>query len=213
MGKLTLAMGLLLSANGFAAPSQPPAAAAAATPAAASAPDKADADSDLPKVGSTAPTFRLPAFNPDPKGTPFVSLDSFVGSDRDDDKAKIVVVSFMASYCKPCKKEMPYLQQLYSRYQDKGLRVLMVSVDTEEANFPIVEELIKTNNVSFPVLKDRFNLVARRYLGTQTPLPSLFIIGADGNVQVVKRGYNEEASKVLLAEVQKALGVPAEALK
>jgi alkyl hydroperoxide reductase subunit AhpC len=170
-------------------------------------------DPDLAHVGSEAPDFRLPAFNPDPKSNGSIALNTYVGGDRDDNQAKLVVLSFMASYCKPCKKEMPYLQQLYTKYKDKGLRVIMVSVDTEEKNFEIVQDLIKTNQVTFPVLKDRYNLVARRYLGTQTPLPSLFIVGVDGNVQVVKRGYNEEASKALLAEVQKGLGVPAEALK
>jgi thiol-disulfide isomerase/thioredoxin len=170
-------------------------------------------DPDLAHVGGDAPTFRLPAFNPDPKTNGFVALDTYVGSDRDDEKSKVLVLSFMASYCKPCKKEMPYLQQLYAKYQDKGLRVIMVSVDTDEANFPIVQELVKTNGVTFPVLKDRYNLVARRYLGTKTPLPSLFILNPNGTVRLVKRGYNEEGGKVLLAEVQKALGLPDEPLK
>jgi alkyl hydroperoxide reductase subunit AhpC len=188
-------------------------AAAEAKPAPGHEEALADDDPDLAHVGGEAPSFRLPAFNPDPKTNGFVALDTFVGSDRDDTKAKVVVLSFMASYCKPCKKEMPYLQQLYSRYQDKGLRVIMVSVDTDEANFPVIQDLIKTNNVTFPILKDRYNLVARRYLGTKTPLPSLFIINPDGSVKLVKRGYNEEGGKVLLEEVQKSLGVPVEALK
>jgi peroxiredoxin len=187
-----------------------------AKPAAPAAGHEAPAepdDPDLAHVGSDAPTFRLPAYNPDPKTNGFIALDTFVGTDRDDDKAKVVVLSFMASYCKPCKKEMPYLQKLYGKYQDKGLRVMMVSVDTDEANFPVVQDLIKANSVTFPVLKDRYNLVARRYLGTKTPLPSLFLINPDGSVRLVKRGYNEEEGKVLLAEVQKALGVPPEEIK
>ena len=164
---------------------------------------------DLAHVGAAAPSFRLPSFNSEHQG--FVALDSFVGADRDDKATKALVLSFMASYCKPCKKEMPYLQELYSKYRDQGLRVMMVSVDTEEPNFQVVQDLIKANKVTFPVLKDRFNLVARRYLGNQTPLPSLFIIAPDGTVQVVKRGYDQDASKVLLSEVQKALGLPASA--
>jgi peroxiredoxin len=223
MKKWIIALGLVLApmayAKGKAKAEEPKPAEAEAKPEAkpAEAPKHEEPpppdDPDLAHVGGEAPTFRLPAFNPDPKTNGFIALDNYVGTERDDTQAKVVVLSFMASYCKPCKKEMPYLQTLYGKYKDKGLRVLMVSVDTEEKNFQVVQDLIKDNQVTFPVLKDRYNLVARRYLGTQTPLPSLFIIGADGNVQVVKRGYNEEASKVLLADVQKALGVPAEALK
>jgi thiol-disulfide isomerase/thioredoxin len=143
----------------------------------------------------------------------FVGIESLVGSDRDDDKSKLLVLSFMASYCKPCKKEMPYLQKLYAKYKDQGLRVLMVAVDTDEAGQAAVSELVKTNGVTFPVLKDIGGLTSRRYLGSRTPLPSMFIVKADGNIQSVKRGYNEQASQALLAEVQKALGVPAEEIK
>ena len=185
-----------------------------AKPAAAAHEDPPEPDDpDLAHVGGDAPSFRLPAFNPDPKSNGFVALDTYVGTERDDEKSKVLVLSFMASYCKPCKKEMPYLQQLFTKYQDKGLRVIMVSVDTDEANFPIVQELIRTNAVTFPVLKDRYNLVARRYLGTKTPLPSLFIVNPNGTVKLVKRGYNEEGGKVLLSEVQKSLGLPEEPLK
>lgn len=196
-------------------PTAKPAAAsptAAAEHAAAQAEPAADVDPDLPKVGDGALSFRLRALNPDMDGR-FVGIDSLVGSDRDDEKSKLVVLSFMASYCKPCKKEMPYLQKLYARYKDQGLRVVMVAVDTDEAGQQEVAKLVKENGVAFPVLKDVGGLTSRRYLGSRTPLPSLFIIGADGNIQAVKRGYNEKASESLLADVQKALGQPMEALK
>jgi len=186
------------------------AAAAAAQPAAAE--PAADIDPDLPKTGDSVLNFRLRALNPDMNGQ-FVGIDTLVGSDRDDDKSKLLVLSFMASYCKPCKKEMPYLQKLYAKYKDKGLRVLMVAVDTDEAGQATVAELVKTNGVTFPVLKDIGGLTSRRYLGQRTPLPSMFIVGADGNIQSVKRGYNEQASLALLTEVQKALGVPPEEIK
>ncbi|MBS2032365.1 MAG: TlpA family protein disulfide reductase [Deltaproteobacteria bacterium] len=188
---------------------------AAAAPdahAPAAAEPAADVDPDLPKAGDAVLGFRLRALNPDMNGQ-FVGIDTLVGSDRDDDKSKLLVLSFMASYCKPCKKEMPYLQKLYAKYKDKGLRVLMVAVDTDEAGQNAVSELVKTNGVTFPVLKDIGGLTSRRYLGSRTPLPSMFIVTADGNIQSVKRGYNEQASQALLADVQKALGVPAEEIK
>ncbi len=212
LGLAVVLLAAPLPASAATAPKDDPK--ADAMPAAAGHDDPPEPDDpDLAHVGGDAPSFRLPAFNPDPKSNGFVALDTFVGADRDDDKAKLLVLSFMASYCKPCKKEMPYLQQLYAKYQDKGLRVLMVSVDTDEANFPIIQDLIKANNVTFPILKDRYNLVARRYLGSKTPLPSLFIVNPNGSVRLVKRGYNEEGGKVLLSEVQKGLGLPEEPLK
>lgn len=162
-------------------------------------------DPELPHVGQEAPRFRLLPFNPSPNQLGQVSLDKLVGEDREDMESKVVVVSFMASYCAPCKKEMPYLQQLHEKYAAKGLRVLMVSVDTEDKGFQVINQLIADSKVTFPVLKDRFNIAARAWLGNRTPLPSLFILDANGIVQVVKRGYDEKASAQLLAEIEKRL--------
>jgi hypothetical protein len=57
------------------------------------------------------------------------------------------------------------------------------------------------------VLKDRFNLVARRWLGNQSPLPSLFLIRPDGVVSKVHRGYDQEIGTVLAQDIETALGI------
>jgi thiol-disulfide isomerase/thioredoxin len=163
------------------------------------------ADDELAAQGKSAPMFRLPVYNGKALGTTVVGLDKYVGPDATDKEAKVVLLSFMASFCAPCKKEMPYLQSLHEKYGPKGLRVVLVSIDTEVPGQKIIDELIETNKVTFPVLKDRFNLVARRWLGTQSPLPSVFIVKPDGVVASVHRGYNEEASVVLDKEVKEAL--------
>ena len=60
--------------------------------------------------------------------------------------------------------------------------------------------------VTYPVLSDRFNLLARRYLGEQSPLPSVFLIRRDGTVDRIERGYGKDAKGFLLAEVRRLLG-------
>ena len=167
----------------------------------------ARADDDLADVDKPAPMFRLPAYNAQAVGGAMVGLDSFVGPDATDKDVKVVLLSFMASYCAPCKKEMPYLQSLHEKYKDFGLRVMMVSIDTEPEGQKKIDELIAANKVTFPVLKDRFNLVARRWLGTQSPLPSVFLVKPDGTVSMVHRGYNQEASVLFAKEVEAALGL------
>ncbi|MCI0572282.1 MAG: hypothetical protein L0Y66_16130, partial [Myxococcaceae bacterium] len=84
---------------------------------------------------------------------------------------------------------------------------MMVSIDTEPEGQKLIDELITQNKVTFPVLKDRFNLVARRWLGSQSPLPSVFMVRPDGNVSLVHRGYDEEASVFLEKEVQSVLDI------
>lgn len=165
------------------------------------------ADDELAAVDKPAPMFRLPTYNSKQLGgLTAVGLDRYVGPDAADKQAKVVLLSFMASFCGPCKKEMPYLQSLHEKYGPKGLRVVMVSIDTEEKGYAIINELIEKNKVTFPVLKDRFNLVARRWLGTQSPLPSVFMVNTEGVVKLVHRGYNQEASELLDKEVAAVVG-------
>ncbi len=122
---------------------------------------------------------------------------------------KAVLLSFFATFCAPCKREMPYLEQLQEQFRDQGLRVVMVSIDRDEDAGAKIEALAKQNKVSFPILKDRFNFLARRYLGETAPLPSVFLIGRDGVVRELNRGYGKDASTFLLASVRTALGLSA----
>jgi peroxiredoxin len=165
------------------------------------------AQEDLADVDKPAPMFRLPVYNAAKIGSPTLGLDQYVGPDAQDKGVKVVLLSFMASFCKPCKKEMPYLEQLHERYKDFGLRVMSISIDTEEDGQKQISGLIDQNKVSYPVLKDRFNLVARRWLGSQSPLPSVFLVRPDGTVSKVHRGYNQEASELMSSEVEAALGI------
>jgi hypothetical protein len=55
------------------------------------------------------------------------------------------------------------------------------------------------------VVKDRYNLIARQYLGEKTALPSVFIVNKDGKVALVKQGYPNDAAEFLRTEVEKAL--------
>jgi thiol-disulfide isomerase/thioredoxin len=159
------------------------------------------------QLGKTAPMFRLPVYNADAVGATAVGLDQYVGMEPTDTGTRAVLLSFMASFCKPCKKEMPYLQKLHEKYKEAGLRVVLVSIDGEPEGQKQIEELVKQHKVTFPVLKDRFQLVGRRWLGTQTPLPSLFILKPDGTIQSVHRGYDKDASVLLAKEVEVALGL------
>jgi thiol-disulfide isomerase/thioredoxin len=171
------------------------------------APAAALADDELAAVDRQAPMFRLPVYNAKPVGQAVIGLDRYVGPDAAEKDVKVVLLSFMASFCAPCKKEMPYLELLHGRYKDFGLRVVSVSIDTEPEGQKIIDEMIAQNKITYPVLKDRFNLVARRWLGNQSPLPSVFLVRPDATVSKVHRGYNQDIGTVLAAEIESALGI------
>lgn len=161
----------------------------------------------LAEVGKPGPVFRLPVYNAQVVGSGVIGLERYIGASPVEKDVKLVLLSFMASFCAPCKKEMPWLQQLHERLSGSGLRVVMVSIDSEPEGQKIIEELIALNKVTFPVLKDRFNLVARRWLGAKSPLPSVFLLGPDGRVKTVHRGYSDEVGVMLAREIETSLGL------
>jgi thiol-disulfide isomerase/thioredoxin len=164
-------------------------------------------------VGLPAPAFSLKTLNPEASGTDWVALDKYVGEEPEDAGAKAVLLTFFASWCEPCKKEMPFLVQLDQLYRVQGLRVLGVCIDKEDAGVEAAKKLVAEKKVAYPVLADRWNFLARRYLGEQAPLPSVFLIKKDGVVVRIERGYKQDASAFLLAEVQDVLGVQRTAAK
>ena len=157
--------------------------------------------------GLPAPSFSLRTLNPEVAGASWIALDRFVGAEAEDAGAKVVLISFFASWCEPCKKEMPFLVQLDRMYRDQGLRVLAVNIDREDPAVEAAKRMIAQARVTYPVLADRFNFLARRYLGDQAPLPSVFIVRRDGTIAKIERGYTKDAPQFLLAEVQSALGI------
>jgi thiol-disulfide isomerase/thioredoxin len=164
-------------------------------------------------VGLPAPTFSLRTMNPDAAGTPWVALDKFVGDEPEDPGAKAVLMTFFASWCEPCKREMPFLVQLDRMYREQGLRVIGVCIDKEEPGIEAAKKLVAEKGVGYPVLSDRFNFLARRYLGEKAPLPSVFLIRRDGTIAKIERGYAKDASAFLLGEVQDTLGIERKPMK
>lgn len=165
----------------------------------------AHAEKERFEVGEAVQVFALKAVNPDVAGAPIVSIDSFYGPDAKAPK-KAILLSFFATYCEPCKREMPYLAALQDLYKDKGLQVLSVSIDREQEQIDFVKNLATDSGAKFPVLSDRFNIVAKRYFVSK--LPNVYLINSEGKVALVKVGYNDDISRVLLDEVRKLIGEP-----
>ncbi len=171
-------------------------------------------------VGTNAPQFMLPVVNDfvPPKVTtgPLAPKSVKWGpakwtGDKPDEPKKLVIMSFFATYCDPCKKEMPELARIYDAYKDQGLGVMLVSIDKGDEQKEEIINLAKTSNVHFPVVHDRFQVVARRYAAER--LPYMLMLDPAGNVKVVHVGYTEEIKANLENEVRAQLGLPPLAAK
>lgn len=162
----------------------------------------APAEEGALKEGDAAPVFTGKVLNADVAGVRSLALDQLVAG------KKAVILSFFATYCEPCKKELPFLQALHTAYKDQGLGVAVVSIDQKPEDITKAQELAQQVGATYPVLSDRFNIVAKRY--SVKRLPCLYILDGTGKVSLVSTGYSEEFSAQLLAGIQARLEVPAD---
>jgi len=89
-----------------------------------------------------------------------------------------VLINFWATWCPPCCSEMPYIQEVYEEWTDKGLVVLAVNIGESSSK---VEEFMQSYNLSFTVLLDTKQATAQKY--NITGIPTTFFIDKDGIIQ------------------------------
>ncbi|MDF1562272.1 MAG: TlpA disulfide reductase family protein [Deltaproteobacteria bacterium] len=163
----------------------------------------AKGDGPAVSVGDTAPGFFLKTINSEAVGMPRLVLKNVL----EDEATKAVVISFFATWCAPCKKELPVLQQLWKAYEKDGLRIVVISIDKEDDAVKSLSDFATEFGLTYPVVSDRFNLLARRYLGATTALPSLFITDGDGVIKAIHQSYDENAGVALEQELAGYLGI------
>ena len=105
-------------------------------------------------------------------------------------RGNYVLVNFWATWCGPCKVEMPSLETLHQRFKTKNFSLLAISNDMFGAR--IVEPFIKAHNLSFTVLLDQQLQVSNKF--GVISLPTTFMIDPEGNIIGELRGAEDWAS-------------------
>jgi len=136
-----------------------------------------------PEMGKLAPDFQLSSLDEQS-----VSLSDFRG--------KPVLLNFWASWCDPCRFEMPFIQTIYEEWTGKGLVVLAVNLQESPAR---VREFMETLGLSFPVLLATSQDVPLEY--NIRSIPTTFFIDKDGVIQDMKIGAFSS-----VAEIERRLG-------
>lgn len=120
-----------------------------------------------------------------------VKLSDYVG------KGKIVLVDFWASWCGPCRQEMPNLVEAYAKYKDKNLEIVGVSLDKDGNAW---KEAIKSLNITWPQMSDlKFWQCEGAQLYAVNSIPHTVLIDKDGTI--IARGLHGEELLEKLAEV------------
>jgi len=115
-------------------------------------------------------------------------------------RGDVVMVNFWATWCGPCRQEMPLLDQLYTRYQRVGFSLLGVNIDDDSSKaMNMVSEL----GVSFPVLFDARKDVSRLY--EVEAMPVTVLIDREGMVRYVHHGYEPGIEEKYLDQIRSLL--------
>lgn len=133
-------------------------------------------DKQLVGIGDEAPNFVLTDLNGNR-----VEFDNYRG--------KGVFLNFWGTWCKPCEKEMPYIENQYQVYKDLGVDVLAIDVGEPELS---VKNFVERKGMTFPVAIDEKLEVLEAY--GVNPLPTTFLVDKDGKIVDIITGQLTEES-------------------
>jgi thiol-disulfide isomerase/thioredoxin len=142
--------------------------------------------------GKRPPSFKLPDLDGNE-----VALTDYVG--------KVVVLDLWATWCPPCRQEIPFLIELYEEHKDEGLVVVGVGLDDGGAG--VLRPFVEQNGITYPIL------VGNRDVGQRYKLqgiPTTFILDRDGRIAAKHLGFRPTDAEVMREEVARLLGTAGE---
>ncbi|WP_188205902.1 redoxin domain-containing protein [Alkalibacillus aidingensis] len=147
-------------------------------------PEGMDVDTDGVEVGDQAPNFKL-----DTLDGQTIELSDF--------KGKKVFINFWATWCAPCRAEMPHMQDIHEEYGDEVV-ILAVNATGQETSVDTVQEFVDELELTFPILMDDTSEVNVRYQALS--LPTTYFVNTEGVVQIPRKvgplSYDEMIDKI-----------------
>ena len=136
------------------------------------------------------------------KPAPDFALKSSTGENLrlSEYRGDVVMINFWATWCGPCRQEMPLLDELYSRYERVGFNLLGVNID-DDSNRAM--DMIRELGVNFPVLFDARKEVSKLY--DVDAMPVTVLVDREGNVRFVHQGYKPGYEEKYLDQVRSLL--------
>ncbi len=136
------------------------------------------------------------------KAAPDFALKSSTGENLrlSEFRGDVVMINFWATWCGPCRQEMPLLDELYARYERVGFNLLGVNIDDDSRRaMQMIEEL----GVDFPVLFDARKEVSKLY--EVDAMPVTVLVDREGNVRYVHHGYKPGYEEKYLDQIRSLL--------
>ena len=150
--------------------------------------------------------FATGLFAQDGQKAPDFSLENLEGETvalSDNTDSSVVLLSFWATWCKPCMEELPHIEKIYSELSGKGLKGYAISVDGERS-VAKVEPFVKSKKMTIPVLLDTNGDVARLFYAKD--VPHTVLIDKKGEVVYSHSGYKKGDEIQLKEKIIELLG-------
>jgi peroxiredoxin len=142
-----------------------------------------------PKRQTTAPDFTVPGL----RGSP-IRLGDF--------KGQVILLNFWATWCPPCREEMPSMERLYRRFKSRGFTILALSIDSRGEE--VVAPFVKSFGLTFPIGLDPRMTVAGEY--RMAGLPTSILIDRGGAIAAVAAGARDWDSAAADQVIERLLG-------
>jgi len=156
-------------------------------------------------TGLTIALLMMPAITVLADEAPDFTLEDTEGdlfSLSDQEIEGLLILDFWATWCKPCKNELPYLQKLYDEYKDNGLEMILIAEDSPKTQSK-VKPYVSSKGYDFRVLLDPDQEVLTLFQGSN--LPYQVIIDSDGNIIETHQGYTYGDEVILEKKIRELL--------
>lgn len=138
-------------------------------------------------------------------GQPAPSIEGKTPDNRDFSlnsiKGKIIIINFWASWCPPCRKELPYFAELYNELKIKGVEIVAVNIDTTLSK---AEKFLSSLDIPFTVVLDPKQEIVTQY--RPPAMPTSYIIDREGIVRYIHEGYSKKDQSLFKSEIENLLG-------
>lgn len=115
-------------------------------------------------------------------------------------RGQVVLLNFWATWCTPCKEELPYFNHLYAKYKSVGLKVLAINIDKVRSKAVRMSSAL---GLTFPVLLDPAGKVSGLY--RIRSMPTTYIVARDGTIRHIHWGFGPDEPARYEAEIRKLL--------
>ncbi len=147
-------------------------------------------------VGEEAPGFTAVTLDPQPQARTLT-----------DYRGKVVLLNVWATWCGPCRHEMPSMEALHKDFAPRGFKIVAISID-DEGSEEKIREFLREYGITFEVLHDPNGTIQQIY--QTTGVPENFLIGADGVIRkkAYAQDWNSETNRALVARLLDEAGAP-----